>query len=102
MAEEAKQEETTAQLTPEQQYLQDLLNKFNANPDDLELSKAQRTLLRQVQSVTKELSETLVKADEVAKEIQDRQNTLGGLNQQSLLKRGQSQGLVDALLALRD
>ena len=109
MVEEVQVAETTevaetnqAPLTPEQQYLQDLINKHNVNADDPTLTHVQRTLLGQVRNVTQELSTLFVKADEVGKEIQERNQTLQGLQQQVLLKRGQSQGLIDALLALRE
>lgn len=109
MTEEVQVAETTevaptnqAPLTPEQQYLQDLINKHNANAEDPTLTHAQRALLGQVRGVTQELSELFVKADEVGKEIQERNNSLQQLQQQVLLKRGQSQGLIDALLTLRE
>lgn len=107
MVDEAQVVETTEeapkpQLTPEQQYLQGLLDKFNANAEDPTLTHAQRALLGQVRAVTQELSQLFVQADEVNKEIQEGNSKLQNLQQQVLLKRGQSQGLVDALLALRE
>jgi len=90
-----------AQLSPAQKYLQSLLDRFNANPQDETLTPVQRALLSQVQAVTKEISSLVVQGEEVNNEIVERQNKLVQLNQQVLLKRGQSQGLVEALLALR-
>ena len=88
-------------LTEEQKYLQDILGRFNVNNQDPTLSLAEKKLLSRVVVVETDvnnLSQEFVKLNNEIKEKQEKMNTL---NQQILLKRGQSQGLVDSLLALR-
>lgn len=90
------------ELSPDNKYLQELLNKYGANQSDESLTAVQRTLLAQVQTLTKDVGSITSQAEELSKEITERQNTIMQLNQQVLHKRGQSQGLIDALLALRE
>lgn len=95
-------EEAEVQLSPEQQYLADLINKFNANPEDDTITAEQRVLIGQLTQVTKTISSMVVRSNELASEIQTNQNSLSEIQQNLLFKRGQSQGLVDALFALQD
>lgn len=87
-----------AELTPDQEYLNSILEKFNADPNDESLSETERVLLQKVMDVEKEVVELSEQFNTLAEEIKAKQEKA---NQQILLKKGQSQGLVDSLLALR-
>jgi t-SNARE complex subunit (syntaxin) len=88
-------------LTEEQKYLQDILAKFNADPEDPGLTEAERVLLKKVVVIEREVAGLVEQFTELNKEVTERQEKMNALNQQLLLKRGQSQGLVESLLALR-
>lgn len=91
-------ENKMAELTPDQEYLNSILEKFNADPNDESLSETERVLLQKVMDVEKEVVELSEQFNTLAEEIKAKQEKA---NQQILLKKGQSQGLVDSLLALR-
>ena len=88
-------------LTKEQKYLDDIFAKFNADPEDPDLTETERTLLKKLSIVIKEVSELARQFNELDKEVSDRQEKMSTINQELLLKKGQSQGLVESLLALR-
>ena len=87
--------------TEEQQYLLKVVEKFNANPTDPELSRAEQTLLQKAGVVEKEASELAQTYVKLSNEIREKQEQMQALSQQITHKKGQSQGLVDSLLALR-
>lgn len=93
--------EQTAPLSPEQKYLQGILAKFNANAEDASLSTAEKLLLQRVVVVEKEVNDLAQKFVELSEEVKKKQDEMNSLNQQIILRRGQSQGLVESLLALR-
>jgi hypothetical protein len=88
-------------LTEEQKYLQDVLAKFNLDQDDPGLTEPERILLRKIAAIEKEVNELIEQFTGLNKEVTERQERMNTINQQLLLKRGQSQGLVESLLALR-
>jgi len=88
-------------LTEEQKYLQNVLAKFNLDQEDPGLTEPERILLKKIAAIEKEVNELIEQFTSLNKEVTDRQEKMNTLNQQLLLKRGQSQGLVDSLLALR-
>jgi hypothetical protein len=96
---DANQEQVV--LTEEQRYLQSVLEKFNADPEDPGLTESERVLLGKVVTIEKEVNDLVEQFNTLNKEVSERQEGMNVLNQQLLLKRGQSQGLVESLLALR-
>ena len=98
MTEEVKQEQ---QLTPEQAYLQEVLEKFNTNPEDPSLQDVERVLLEKIRGTQQGISEIAKQIEELNAEIRERQEKGNQLVQQLVHLQGQSQGFVDSLLALR-
>jgi peptidoglycan hydrolase CwlO-like protein len=94
-------QEQQAQLTPEQQYLQGLLNKFQTNPEDPELGDTEKVLASQIIEVQRSIVELNKQIEELNSEIRERQEKGNGLVQQVISKQGESQGYVNALLRLR-
>jgi ABC-type Fe3+-hydroxamate transport system substrate-binding protein len=88
-------------LTKEQKYLQDILAKFNLDQNDPDLTEPERILLGKIVAIEKEANELIEQFTSLNKEVTERQEKMNNINQQLLLKRGQSQGLVESLLALR-
>ena len=102
MVEEIKQELVTDQrLTTEQVYLQEVLEKFNTNPDDPSLQDVERVLLGKIKVAQKSIAEATKQVEDINAEIRERQERGNVVVQQLVHLRGQSQGLVDSLLALR-
>lgn len=93
--------EKQVQLTPEQAYLQDLLGKFQANPEDPEIGETERILIAQIVEVQKVISELSKQVEELNGEIRERQEKGNGFVQQIIGKQGESQGYVNTLLKLR-
>lgn len=77
-----------------QKYIQGVLEKFNVDPDDQELTVAERTLMRKIAETQRSINEKVEKITELNKEAQT-------LNQQVIHLQGQSQAFLDSLLALR-
>lgn len=101
MTDQVVSEQPQVQLTPEQQYLRDLLEKFNVNPEDSDLDNTARVLLTQIKEVQKDIVELSQKIDELNGEIKERQERGAQLVQQVVHKQGESQGYVNTLLKLR-
>jgi hypothetical protein len=89
------------QLTPEQAYLQVILEKFNANPDDPTLQDVERILLIKIKEVQQTISEKAQEIEKLNAEIRERQEKGNVLVQQITHAQGQSQGYVESLLAVR-
>lgn len=88
-------------LTEEQSYLQEVLQKFNTDQDDPYLTDIEKSLLKKVVVVEKEVRDMRNELDKLSTEITERQEKINTLNQRLLFKRGQSEGLVESLLTLR-
>jgi len=103
MAEEVRQEEAVQgqPMTPEQAYLQDILQKFNADPEDPTLQTAEKVLLTKIQTTQQNIADVAKQIEELNNEIRERQEKGNQLVQQLVHLQGQSQGYVDSLLALR-
>jgi len=84
-----------------QEYLKDILEKFNANNSDSTLSDAERLLLQKTVGVEKEINNLSQEFVKLNNEIKEKQDQMNQLNQKIVLKRGQSQGFVESLLVLR-
>ena len=90
-----------AKLTPEQAYLQEVLEKFNANPSDPTLQDVEKILLTKIQLVQREITELTQEVDKLNEEIRSRQEKGNTVVQQIVHKQGQSQAYIDSLLSLR-
>jgi peptidoglycan hydrolase CwlO-like protein len=97
----ATAEQVPANLNPNQAYLQDLLNKFNADPNDPTLDDTTKVLLGQVILVQQDVSKFSKQIEDLNAEIKERQDKGNQLLQQVIHKQGESQGYVNALLKLR-
>lgn len=84
-----------------QTYLEDVLKKFNANPNDPSLDDVEKVLLRRIQEVHIEISNLSKQLEGLNKEIKERQDKGEQLVQQLVHLQGKSQGFVDSLLALK-
>lgn len=82
-------------------YFREILDKFNKDPNDPTLEKAERILLTQIQAAQKSISEIAGQIDTLNEEIKERQQKNETLVQQLIHLQGKSQGFVDSLLALR-
>lgn len=89
------------QLTPDQAYLQSILERFNANPEDPTLHDVEKVLLARIREVQQEVSKLTQEVEQLNTEIRERQEKGNALVQQLIHKQGQSQGYLDSLLALR-
>jgi predicted transcriptional regulator len=95
VTQEAVPEVAPAAPTNENQvYLESVLARFNANPEDPSLSVAERVLMSKIAASQKEISEKVQKVNELNQEAQQ-------LTQAVVHLQGQSQGFLDSLLALK-
>jgi len=103
MTEEARQEEMVQEqpMSPEQEYLQAVLQKFNENPADETLNDVERALLGKIRNTQKSIADLAKQVEDLNAEIRERQEKGNGLVQQLVHMQGQSQGYVDSLLALK-
>ena len=89
------------QLTPEQAYLQSILDKFNADPNDSSLQDVEKVLLFKIKELQQLISEKAKEVDQLNSEIRERQEKGQSLVQQIVHAQGQSQGYIGSLLAIR-
>ena len=94
-------QEQEVQLTPDQAYLKDLLDRFNADPEDPALDEAAKVLLAQIREVQQEIADLAQQVETLNGEIRERQEKGNVLVQQIIAKQGESQGYVNTLLKLR-
>ena len=87
-------------LTPDQAYLQAVLEKFNTDPNDPTLQKTEKILLSKIQVVQRDISELTKEVDRLNNEIRERQDKGQSLVEQIMHKQGQSQAYIDSLLSL--
>jgi hypothetical protein len=85
----------------QQMYLENILEKFNANPDDPSLGDIEKVLLRKIQEVHIKISNLSKQLEGLNKEIKERQDKGEPLVQQLVHLQGKSQGYIDSLLALK-
>lgn len=98
MSEETKQEPV---LTQDQAYLQEVLQKFNTNPEDESLKDVEKVLLGKIRETQEAISKISQEIEDLNTEIRERQEKGNGLVQQLVHLQGQSQGFLDSLLALK-
>lgn len=77
-----------------QVYLESVLAKYNADPNDPSLSVAERVLMGKIALSQKEINDKVTEINELNKKAQ-------ALTQQVVHLQGQSQGFLDSLLALK-
>jgi len=77
------------------EYLKELLQKFNTNPEDESLLPIEKILLGKIVEVEKGISDVL-------EQVKKAEENLGLLNSNLIQARGQSQGFVSALLTLKE
>lgn len=82
-------------------YIEDVLKKFNENPEDESLTDAEKTLLGQVREVEKTVSEMAERINNLENEIGERRNKIAELSSNLLFAKGMSRGLTDALNLLK-
>ena len=93
--------EEKTEVTPEQKYFDEVLTKFNENPNDETLTEPERVLLDKIRSAQKEMSDLATEFETNNKEVAERQEKGARMAQQLAHLQGRSQGYVDSLLALR-
>jgi peptidoglycan hydrolase CwlO-like protein len=85
----------------EQNYLRELIDKFNINPNDPSFSDHEKRLLILIREINKEISNISQDIDKINSDIRTLQSKGDSLLQKLLKTQGQNQGIIDALLALR-
>ena len=89
-------------LTEEQTvYLQEVFDKFNADPFDESLKDFERLLMNKFQEVQEAIAKSSKEIDGVNEDINKLQDKGNSLVKRITHLRGQSQGFLDSLLALR-
>lgn len=83
-------------------HIKKLIEEFNSNPDSDQLTNAERAILKKLLLIEKEANEIVNNSNKLSDEIKNRQEQLAELTKQILIKKGQSQGLIESLLTLRD
>lgn len=93
-------------------YMEEILEKFNADPADPTLTEMERKLLTgakliqdQIVAMDKEVKamaeENKAKQEEANQLIQENMNKSQELKQKMIYLQGQAQGFIDSLLALK-
>ncbi|KKM66172.1 hypothetical protein LCGC14_1483850 [marine sediment metagenome] len=88
-------------LSPDEIYLNGLLEIFNADPKSTKLDDTTKILLGQIRGTQQEivgLSQQIDKLNNGIKELRDKGNELV---EKLILKKGESQGYVNILLKIR-
>lgn len=83
------------------EYLNKVVERYNANPDDAELSDTEKALLSRLVEVEKRLAALRQQAGELEKDINQKTQSLYELRNVMVHEKGKSDGLVDALLSLK-
>jgi len=84
-----------------QEYLNEVLEKFRNDPEDETLSVSEKVLLSKVIVLQQEFSELAKQLDALNAEVRERREKTEAISQQLIHKQGQNQGFIDSLLALR-
>lgn len=84
-----------------QEYLQGLVAKYNANPNDKSLSDTERKLLGKIAEVEKKVVALLQQAEELDKELNTKTQNLAELKSLMVREKGKSDAFIEALLALK-
>jgi len=84
-----------------QEYLQELVAKYNANPNDETLSEVEKVLLAKVAEAEKNLNTLVQQATELEKEINSKSQSLADLRATMVREKGKSDAFVEALVALK-
>jgi translation initiation factor 2B subunit (eIF-2B alpha/beta/delta family) len=84
------------------QYINQLLEKYNVDPDDETFTIAERVLLKKIVKVEQTATDIIEQIKDVEKEINETQQKLTTLNSNLLHTKGQSKGLLEALLSLKE
>ena len=84
-----------------QEYIQNLVAKYNANPNDETLSATEKTLLAKIAGVERKVAELFKQAEELEKEINAKTQSLMEVRNVVVRERGKSEAFLEALLALK-
>jgi len=84
-----------------QEYLQELVVKYNANPNDETLSEVEKVLLTKVAEAEKNLNTLLQQATDLEKELSAKSQSLSDLRATMVREKGKSDAFVEALVALK-
>jgi len=84
-----------------QEYLQALVAKYNANPNDETLSEVEKVLLAKVAEAEKNLNGLVQQATELEKDINSKSQSLADLRATMVREKGKSDAFVEALVALK-
>ncbi len=82
-------------------YINEILKKFNEDQNHPELNDTEKTLLKKMLEVNSVVLETIEKINQLNKEIDERKRHGDELVQQVIKLQGQSQGILDSLLLLK-
>ena len=82
-------------------YLQRVLEIYKNNPQDDNLSSAERVLLQQAFAKEQRVGQILKQMQDLKEELENKQKQLQVLDQQVVFERGQLTGTLDSLLALK-
>lgn len=84
-----------------QEYLKDLVSKYNANPSDPTITDNERLFLSKIQEAEKKVAGFMQQIEGIEKEINQRTQQLVELRGQILKERGRSDAFVESILSLR-
>lgn len=85
-----------------QEYIDEILKKFNKDQEDESLTSIERTLLNNIVTIQKEINEVAQRIDALENEVMERRNSIIELTRRLDNLQGQSQGLLNSIVALKE
>lgn len=83
-------------------YVGELIDKFNKDKNDPTITESERVLLNQILQLNMGISELSKKAEGIMKDIDEKQGSLQELNGEILMLRGQVRGVTNSLILLKE
>jgi len=84
-----------------QEYIQDLIKRFNADPMDTSFTDVEKTLLVKLAEAEKKVSAVQQQIAELEKEVNTKTQTMMELRGAAMKEKVRSDAFVETLLALR-
>lgn len=84
------------------EYLKEVLEKFNVDKNNPELSNTEKVLLSKLTEVEKNISNVSQQMEETGSVIESKNQEMNILRSNLLQLKGQSQGIISAILALKN
>lgn len=84
-----------------QEYLKDLVTKYNANPNDATITDNERLFLGKIQEVEKKIGGFMQQIEAIEKEMNQKTQQMVELRSLIMKERGRSDAFVESILALR-